>query len=332
MGRERGRVGTGTGVAAVMVLAAMMLIAAGEQARADDKIRLSIGIDPSMSMYLVAKESGMFKKHQIDAEVINAESGGAALEMTVAGQTSGATTTELPGIRARSKGAKIVIPAVVATSSQWYGVVAAKQIVKADDLIGKKVAVHKGTAAEYYYTQFVAKHNLPADKIKVLYVASQEMVPALLRGDVDAYFTWEPWLGKGVETVAGAKILSRGGQITGYDLLIFAYITEDMAKNRDLGVRFMRALLDTERFIKENREQTTQIVAKGFRLDPKLTAEFMNMLTFNVNLDAKWVDALKRAGSWMLANKLIEREPDYASFIFPDLLETVAPDRVTYKR
>src|SRR5262249_53848453 len=243
MRRERGGVRTGMGIVAAIALAYVMVIAAGEQGRDEDKIRLSIGIDPSMSMYLVAKESGMFKKHQIDAEVIQAESGGAALEMTVAGQTSGATTTELPGIRARSKGAKIVIPAVVATSGQWYGVVAAKQITKADDLIGKKVAVHKGTAAEYYYTQFVAKHNLPADKITVLYVASQEMVPALLRGDVDAYFTWEPWLGKGVETVAGSKILSRGGQITGYDLLVFAYITEEMAKSKDLGVRFVRALL-----------------------------------------------------------------------------------------
>jgi hypothetical protein len=78
-------------------------------------------------------------------------------------------------------------------------------------------------------------------------------------------------------------------------------------------------------FIKDNREQATQIVAKGFRLDPKLTAEYMGMLAFNVNLDAKWVDALKRAGAWMLANKRIEREPEYASFIVPDLLETVAP-------
>ncbi|HXJ78757.1 MAG TPA: ABC transporter substrate-binding protein [Candidatus Methylomirabilis sp.] len=320
------------GIAILTVIAGVALLAATRQAAGDDKIRLSIGIDPSMAMYLVAKESGMFKKHQIDAEIINADSGGAALEMTVAGQTSGATTTELPGIRARSKGAKIVIPAVVVTSGQWYGVVAAKSITKAEDLIGKKVAVHKGTAAEYYYTQFIAKHHLPADKIKVLYVASQEMVPALLRGDVDAYFTWEPWLGKGVETVPGAKVLSRGGQVTGYDLLVFAYITEDMAKNRDLAVRFMRALLDTERFIKDQRDQATAIIAKGFRLDPKLTAEYMGMLTFNVNLDAKWVEALKNAGAWMLANKLIEREPDYATFIVPDILETVAPERVTVKR
>jgi ABC-type nitrate/sulfonate/bicarbonate transport system substrate-binding protein len=301
-------------------------------AEAQDKIRLSIGIDPSMSMYLVAKEGGLFKKHGIDAEVINAESGGAALEMTVAGQTSGATTTELPGIRARSKGARVVIPAVVATSGQWYGVVASKNVAKAEDLVGKKVAVHKGTAAEYYYTQFVARHNLPGDKIKVLYVSSQEMVPALLRGDVDAYFTWEPWLGKGVETVAGSKVLSRGGQVTGYDLLVFSYITEEMAKNRDLATRFVRALVDTERFIKDNRDQATAIVAKGFRLDPKLTAEYMTMITFHVNLEERWMESLRRAGQWMLSNKLIEREPDYGPFVVSEFLEAVAPERVTMKR
>jgi NitT/TauT family transport system substrate-binding protein len=313
----------------VVALVVGGLAAAGE---AQDKIRLSIGIDPSMSMYLVAKEAGIFKKHGIDAEVIHAESGGAALEMAVAGQTAGATTTELPGIRARSKGARVVIPAVVATSGQWYGVVASKAVAKPEDLVGRKVAVHKGTAAEYYYTQFVAKHHLPADKIKVLYVSSQEMVPALLRGDVDAYFTWEPWLGKGVETVAGAKVLSRGGQVTGYDLLIFAYITEEMARNRDLSTRFVRALVDTERFIKDHRDQATAIVARGFRLDPKLTGEYMNMIAFNVNLEDRWIEALRRAGQWMLSNRLIEREPDYGPFIVSQFLETVAPERVTMKR
>ena len=321
---------TGRWLAGVVGLA--LVLGGIGAAEAQDKIRLSIGIDPSMSMYLVAKESGVFKKHGIDAEVIHAESGGAALEMTVAGQTAGATTTELPGIRARSKGAKIVIPAVVATSGQWYGVVASKNVAKPEDLVGKKVAVHKGTAAEYYYTQFVAKHHLPGDKIKVLYVSSQEMVPALLRGDVDAYFTWEPWLGKGVETVAGSKVLSRGGQVTGYDLLVFAYITEEMARNRDLSTRFVRALVDTEKFIKDHRDQATAIVAKGFRLDPKLTAEYMSMITFNVNLEERWIDSLRRAGQWMLANKLIEREPDYGPFVVSDFLEAVAPERVTIKR
>ena len=328
---RRGAVGNvGRWLIGVAVMA--LVLGGAGAAEAQDKIRLSIGIDPSMSMYLVAKEGGLFKKHGIDAEVINAESGGAALEMTVAGQTAGATTTELPGIRARSKGAKVVIPAVVATSGQWYGVVASKNVGKAEDLVGKKVAVHKGTAAEYYYTQFVAKHNLPADRIKVLYVSSQEMVPALLRGDVDAYFTWEPWLGKGVETVAGSKVLSRGGQVTGYDLLIFSYITEEMAKNRDLSTRFVRALVDTEKFIKDNRDQATAIVAKGFRLDPKLTAEYMTMIDFNVNLEDRWIEALRRAGQWMLSNKLIEREPDYGPFIAPQFLEAVAPERVTMKR
>jgi ABC-type nitrate/sulfonate/bicarbonate transport system substrate-binding protein len=300
-------------------------------ARAADKLRLSIGIDPSMALYLVADRAGIFRKHGIETEIISAESGGAALEMTVAGQTQGATTTELPGIRARSKGAHIQILAVVATSGEWYGVVAARALRQADDLIGRKVGVHKGTASEYYYSQFVAKHNLPADKVKVLYVASQEMIPALLRGDIDAFFTWEPWLKKGIETVPGARILSRGGQVTGYDALVFAYVTEELAQNRDLAARFARSLIDTERFMKEQRDDAVAIVAKGFRLDPKLTGELMGMLQFTVNLEQRWVDALRGAGRWMLGKGLIEREPDYDALIAPEPLTSVAAERVTYR-
>ena len=48
----------------------------------------------------------------------------------------GAWSSVRPGIRARSKGAKVVIPAVVATSGQWYGVVASKNVAKPEDLVG----------------------------------------------------------------------------------------------------------------------------------------------------------------------------------------------------
>jgi len=315
----------------LLALLAACVFGLARPAGATDKIRLSIGIDPSMAMYLVAERAGLFRKHGIEAEIISAESGGAALEMTVAGQTQGAMTTELPGIRARSKGAPIQILAVVTTSGDWYGVVAAKGLSKAEDLIGRKVGVHKGTASEYYYSQFVAKQHLPADKTKVIYVASQEMIPALLRGDVDAFFTWEPWLKKGVETVPGARIISRGGQVTGYDLLLFAYVTEELARNRDLAARFVRSLIDTERFIKEQREEAMGIVSKGFRLDPKFTGELMGMLQFNVNLEQRWVDALRGAGRWMLGNRLIEQEPHYDALIAPEPLTSVAAERVTYR-
>jgi ABC-type nitrate/sulfonate/bicarbonate transport system substrate-binding protein len=316
----------------LLVCALLVLPVSPLPASADDKIRISTGIDPGSSVFLLAEMTGIFKKHKIDAEVIQAESGSRGLEMTVGGHTIASVTTELSGIRARSKGAKILIAAIIGSSREWFGVVASRQINKPEDLIGKKIGVVKGSASELYYTQFVARQNLPADKIKVVYVAAPEMIPALLRGDIDAYSCWEPWLTKGPETVPGAKILVLGGQMTGYDLVNFAYISEDLAKNRDLATRFMRALLDTEKFIKENRQQADALVAKGYRLDPKLASDLMRRLDFTVNLDTRWVDHVRAAGQWMLTHRLIEKEPDYDAFVVPDILTAVAPERVTYRR
>jgi hypothetical protein len=77
-----------TGIAAI-ALACVMLVATGAGAgRRQDPAM--IGIDPSMAMP-GRQGVGMFKKHQIDAEVIRQAAG--RPRMTVAGRTSGATTT-----------------------------------------------------------------------------------------------------------------------------------------------------------------------------------------------------------------------------------------------
>jgi hypothetical protein len=116
-----------------------------------------------------------------------------------------------------------------------------------------------------HYTQFVAKHNLPADKSRLLYVASQGDGQRCC-GATSMPTSPGAWLGEGVETVAGSKIplaAARSRATT----TVFAYITEDMAKNRDLGVRFIPRAPGHQRFLKDNREQATQIIAKGSRLD-----------------------------------------------------------------
>jgi hypothetical protein len=55
-------------------------------------------------------------------------------------------------------------------------------------------------------------------------------------------------------------------------------------------------------------------------------------IDYTVNFDAKWYDHVKFIGKWMLDRKMIDREPDYATFVNPEALAKVAPDRVTVKR
>ena len=70
------------------------------------------------------------------------------------------------------------------------------------------------------------KYNLPLDKIKVKILQAPEMVAALERRDIDAFFLWEPWLAKASQLVEGAHVLARSGDDDVYILnflqLLFA--------------------------------------------------------------------------------------------------------------
>ena len=299
---------------------------------AADKLRITTSPDPGSALLLLADRTGAFKRHGIDSEIIQAESGSMGLESTVAGLTHVSTTTELSGIRARSKGAKIVIAGINASSTDWFGIVSSRNITKPEDLIGKKIGMGKGSANELYYTQFVAKHNLPAEKISVVFMGPPELIPALLRGDIDAYSSNEAWLTKGLEVVPGARILVRGVQAAGTTLVNFIYCREEVVTNSDLMRRFMLALMDTDQFIKTNRAEAVALAARGYRLDPKLTGDLMARIDYTVNFDAKWFDHVKFIGKWMLDRKMIDKEPDYATFVNPEALTKVAPDRVTLKK
>ncbi len=111
---------------------------------------------------------------------------------------------------------------MVITSKQQLGITAAADIKKPEDLVGKTVGYPRASAGHYYFGRYVKKYNLPADQIKVKFLQAPEMVAALERKDIDAFFLWEPWHTKAVALVSGAHVLARSGDddvfiLTGYN-------------------------------------------------------------------------------------------------------------------
>lgn len=79
-----------------------------------------------------------------------------------------------------------------AYSKDLIGLAAISGINGAQDLVGKSVAYPKGTAGEYYMDQYFQHYGISRDALKLVNVATPEMVPLLARGDVQAIFAWEP--------------------------------------------------------------------------------------------------------------------------------------------
>src|SRR3569623_2050702 len=59
-------------------------------------------------------------------------------------------------------------------------------------LLGMRVATLPGTNSDYFLYKFFEKYKIPLDQMKIVNMSPPDMIVNLTKGDLDAYFAWEP--------------------------------------------------------------------------------------------------------------------------------------------
>ena len=153
----------------------------------------------------------IFEKYGLETSFKPFDDGNVALDALLTGNSDIGATTELGGLSRWDKGGKLYVTSYSSTSGKQIGLAGRDDIKKPEDLIGRTVAYPRATGGHLYFMRYVKKYNLPVDKIKVKLMQAPEMVAALERRDIDAFFLWEPWLDKAAQLVQGAKVLAGSG-------------------------------------------------------------------------------------------------------------------------
>ena len=219
--------------------------AAGQQQSATNPT-VTVAVSPSidMSLMIIAVEKGFLQKEGLNAQMQLFDSSPAALLGVVAERADITNNTEPPQLAARARGGKIVQVITGYLSGKQNGLVVDSDLIKTPaDLVGKAVGVQRGSGANYHLAWFLQHNKIPADKVSIKYMDAPDQIPAMARGDIQAFFSWEPFLTKAVETIPNSKIFSR----TIDDGFVFAgnvAMREDMAKNhKDVAVKVVKGLI-----------------------------------------------------------------------------------------
>jgi len=219
--------------------------AAAQQASATNPT-VTVGATPSIDMVLmiIAVKKDFLQKEGLNAQLQLFDSSPAALQGVVAGRADITNNTEPPQLAARARGGKIVQVMTGYLSGKQNGLVVAGDLIKKPaDLIGKSVGVQRGSGANYHLAWFLQHNDIPVDKLSIKYLDAPDQIPAMARDDIQAFFSWEPFLTKAVETVPKAKIFSR----TIDDGFVFpgnVANREDMAKNhKDIAVKVVKGII-----------------------------------------------------------------------------------------
>lgn len=310
--------------------AALALPAIRAHAQARKKVRVGYNVVPIDAQMHLAREDKLFEKRGLDAAWTRFESGGALVQAIALGDIDVAAASEIPGIRPRLLGGKYQLVGQAATGPEFTGIYARSSITSAKDLVGKTVGITMGTISEWYLSLYADKFNVPYDQIKKINVAPPEWIPALANGDIDAFCGWEHFFSKADEILpkGTGRLLSLGGKDGVYLQPMFYYMSESMAAS-DTGAAIMQVLLDAQIAVNKDRKRAAEVSAKVANIDVPTSFKIVSALKYQLHFDDQSLASMRAAAGFLLRKKLIEREPDWNTFVNLKPLRSVDPGLVT---
>jgi ABC-type nitrate/sulfonate/bicarbonate transport system substrate-binding protein len=307
-------------------------VTAQQPSAANPSVTVAVAPSIDMSLMIIAANKGFLQKEGLNAQLQLFDSAPAALQGVVAGRADITNNTEPPQLAARARGGKIVQVMTGYLSGKQNGLVVDGDLIKKPaDLIGKAVGVQRGSGANYHLAWFLQHNKIPADKVFIKYMDAPDQIAAMARGDIQAFFSWEPFLTKAADTVPKARVFSR----TIDDGFVFAgnvAMREDMAKNhKDVAVKIVRGLIAAANWMTANPMEAAKVANEVLRA-PSLEqlSQQIQYLDWPGNFTRKAYDQEVSIAEWGTriglfptknAGGLVEE------LVNPAIIKEAAPDR-----
>lgn len=300
-----------------------------------EKVTIAEGTQPIAGLIYIAYMKGYFINEGLNVTLKSYNSGKACLNSLIEGNTNFGTVSETPIMHAGMTGEKIYILSTIHNSEKNTVVTARKDkgISTPGNLKGKKIGVSVGTNGEFFLDMFLTIHGILKNKIEVVNLKPEKMFDALVKGEVDAISTWNP------HAIRLQKKLGNGG-ITFYGEGVYTEtynivaMQDFVSKNPETIKKVLRALIKAERFIRENPDESLNIIADYIKMDKTLLNELWNIYNFTVSIDQSLLATLENQARWAIKNKYANKTKvsNYLNFIYLDGMEEVKPGAITIIR
>ncbi len=297
---------------------------------ATKKVPMATGIDALFAPFVVAAERKIFDKYGLETSFKPFDDGNVALDALLTGSSDIGATTELGGLSRWDKGGKLYVTSYSSTSRQQIGAASRDEIKKPEDLIGRTVGYPRATGGHLYFMNYVRKYQLPLDKIKVKTLQAPEMVAALERRDIDAFFLWEPWITKATQLVQGAHVLARSGDDNVYVLTSYNYFSQGLIDDPPRAVAATKALVEATDFCATDLDEAARLTGKAFRIPEADMKLYMSRMVYRTEMPRDVVLAnFNNAAELAMSEGIIKKMPDWSDFIRPQIIKEAAPDRIS---
>lgn len=292
------------------------------------KVRLTAGANIGYSHQYVGEATGIFRKHGIDASVILFDVGFLGTEAVIAGQAETSGTVEFPLMNLLSKGADLVVPAVIITADDLK-IVALTSIAKPEDFVGKKVGYIFGSSAHFAFDRYLSHFGIPRERVTHVNVPAAEQPALMARGDIDAFVWLEPMVKRGLDIMRGRAHVMKPGIEVAYKTRTYLQMSRAwVEKNQEATVGLLRGFVECDAFIRAEPRKTAEIAGKKLNIPADQAQELLQQVGFDFSLylDKDLTKVFDGVADWMRGqNRLSGPAPDMSKVFVPQYLRQVNP-------
>ena len=242
-------------------------------AAADKLVGIHSAIAISQSLPWIAREAGIFRKHNLDFDLVLMRSAGTAAAAMIGGETDVGLIGGIGILGAYVQGAQDFVIVGAVKNILTHSIVARPELKRPEDLKGKSIGVNRlGSNNHYFAIQVLQRIGLdPKDVIFRQTGGDSADLIALLNGSVDA----SAMLTYGQNAVAqGFHYLIYGPDLRiPYAAAAFVSRRSVIARKPQVIGQFMRAMAEASKIFHTDRETTFKVLAKYLRVTDRKILE-----------------------------------------------------------
>ena len=274
---------------------------------------LKVGYLPTTGhgKFFVAKEEGFFTKEGLDVELVEFQNSADGMNAIIAGKLdTGAFGTTGP-IAHLSKGAKIKIiggimggdAAIITTADN------ANTLSTISSLRGKKIATVRMASGDAVLRGALKDKGINwKTDVQIFELKNPSaVIEAVKSGQVDAGVVWGPHDLRAEEL--GLKVVIHSTDLQPGHPCCRLVVTENSLKTRETWEKFVRAILEAEKFAQENKKATIADISKYVKLDQQLLWKGYYSQYADQSTDPN-VKGVKHFSDVMINSEFITTEPD----------------------
>ena len=277
---------------------------------AQERVKIAYSsADASNAIWYLALDSGLYRKHRLDVELVFIQSSTMSVSTVVSGDIQVANTSGGAVASAVAGGANLVMTACYINTLP-YELVVQESVKSAEDLKGKSLGISRvGSASDVAARVLVKGLGLePIKDVPIIQVGGPAERAAAFRTGRIAGFPSPPGTIHLAKGMAHRILISTADFQKRFD---FPYICSTttksyLATHRDAVRRLTMALIESTHFLKTRREDTKKFIAKYTRQNNPQYLE--DSYVANVKLHER-VPLVTREGTEVQIKEAVSRKP-----------------------